>query len=217
MREQETARKYWDGKSKHRIPSEKVIHAFANAKISFLKKNIPDLKKLKTLEAGCGDGYISRFMEKETDLLGIDISKGMLAKNPANKKIMGSAYDLPFGDNSFDLVMESNMLHHLARPLDCVTELKRVAKNYVFLSEPNARSWAIYISHYIDPDERQCCDYNLKFLERFLNDAGMETVAKKNYGRVPPNKARPFMLPFLIWLEKNLPGGYFSMALGKIS
>ena len=217
MNENTKSKKYWDEKSSHRIPNEKVIKAFAQAKISILKRNIPHLKQLSTLEVGCGDGYISRYLKNETNLTGADISMGMLKKNPLENKFIGSAYQLPFKDNSFDLVFESNMLHHLDYPIQAVEEMKRVSRAYMFLSEPNANSPAIYFSHRFNPDERQCCKYNLNFLEKLFNDTRIEIIEKKNGGRVPPNKTFPFMLPYLHFFENVLPGGFFSMILGKVS
>ncbi len=216
MNEHKQSKKEWDEKAQTRRPNPRVIAAFAATKIKFLKQNIDDLENLNTLEVGCGDGFVSRYLMRRTNLVGVDLSAGMLKHNPLPAKALASVYDLPFADNSFDLVFESNMLHHLANPRRAVAEMMRVSKNYLFLSEPNKNSPPVYLSHLADPGERGCPMYDRRDLERFLQDAGLALVAGVSYGRVPPKRTPPFLVGALSWLEDRIPGGFFAMAIGKI-
>jgi ubiquinone/menaquinone biosynthesis C-methylase UbiE len=49
----------------------------------------------------------------------------------------GDIYKLPYKDNSFDLVICSEVLEHLEDPGKGLEELKRVSKRYCLLSVPN--------------------------------------------------------------------------------
>jgi ubiquinone/menaquinone biosynthesis C-methylase UbiE len=51
--------------------------------------------------------------------------------------IEGDATALPFADNSFDFVIETGMLHHVARPERAVAEMIRVARIGVMISDSN--------------------------------------------------------------------------------
>jgi SAM-dependent methyltransferase len=216
LKEHEKSKKEWDKKAETRMPDPRVIAAFAATKIKFLKKHIGDLENLSTLEVGCGDGFVSRYLMRRTNLVGVDLSAGMLKQNPLPAKALASAYELPFADNSFDLVFESNMLHHIDDPRRAVAEMKRVAGKYLFLSEPNKKSPPVYLSHLADSGERGCPMYDRRDLEGFLLDAGLELVAGASYGRVPPKRTPPFLVGLLVWMEDVIPGGFFAMAIGKI-
>ena len=49
----------------------------------------------------------------------------------------GTIYALPYKDNSFDLIICSEVLEHLEHPDKALEELQRVSKKYVALSVPN--------------------------------------------------------------------------------
>jgi SAM-dependent methyltransferase len=215
MNELDRSKNLWDKKAKVRRPNPRVIAAFARPKIRFLADQIPSLQSLKTLEVGCGDGYISKHLMGRTHLLGVDLSASMLARNPLAQKAIASAYDLPFADDQFDIAIESNMLHHLDDPEKAIKELMRVSRRYVFLSEPNPHSPPIYLTHLLDPDERRCLSFGLAFLETLCEHAGLEIVRGENAGRVAPNRTPEFLLGFLKGLETVLPGGFFSMVLAQ--
>ena len=49
----------------------------------------------------------------------------------------GNIYALPYKDNSFDLLICSEVLEHLEHPEEALKELHRVTKKYVIFSVPN--------------------------------------------------------------------------------
>ncbi|MGO9739936.1 MAG: class I SAM-dependent methyltransferase [Roseiarcus sp.] len=49
----------------------------------------------------------------------------------------GDALKLPFEDDSFDYVIETGVLHHISDPLTAVTEMARVARKGVMISDSN--------------------------------------------------------------------------------
>ena len=57
---------------------------------------------------------------------------------------------LPFADNTFDVVMSSEVLEHLVRPVDCIAELLRITRKYLIMTSLEALSanrWQRWLSH----------------------------------------------------------------------
>jgi len=103
------------------------------------------------LDAGCGPATISAdiadavFPGKVTAL---DISTSELdhgrrlaeGREIVNLEFMaGSAYEIPFPDNSFDVVFSHDLIEHLREPLRALKEFHRVARpgGFVALSSPD--------------------------------------------------------------------------------
>ena len=215
MTTETNSRNTWEQKAKTRQKNETVLAAFARTKIEFLRTHLPDLQSAQTLEVGCGDGYLSRYLNSHTELLGVDSSAAMLAGNPHTKKALASVFALPFNDATFDLVLESNMFHHLESPAKALEEMKRVSKKYICLIEPNAQSLPVYITHRIDPTEHLCLRYNRKYLESLCSKSGLRIIDSVNAGWITPNKVPGFLVRPLALMERFIPGGFFSMVLAS--
>lgn len=85
-----------------------------------------DRHSSKILDVGCGNGFVSQ-LYPNFDIVGIDISDGMLAHNP-HKWIKAPAESIPFPDNHFDYVICRSLLHHLEVPELGLREMYRVLK-----------------------------------------------------------------------------------------
>jgi ubiquinone/menaquinone biosynthesis C-methylase UbiE len=75
-------------------------------------------QKIKVLDIGCGAGRVYDFFKGyQVDYTGVDISKeliGIAKKSyPREKFIVADATELPFQDNSFDLVFSIATIHHI--------------------------------------------------------------------------------------------------------
>lgn len=75
----------------------------------------------RILDVGCGDGGLVRFLTREgARVVGLECSQVQLRHAEAAARIGGESYvfgrgeDLPFEDRSFDAVVFSNSLHHVA-------------------------------------------------------------------------------------------------------
>ena len=97
------------------------------------------------LDAGCGEGFVARRLlaaMPELALTGCDVSRGALAiaerANPTARFVPGSVVDLPFPDDTFDVVGCFEVLEHLEgeMPRRGVAELARVARRAVVISVP---------------------------------------------------------------------------------
>jgi ubiquinone/menaquinone biosynthesis C-methylase UbiE len=110
------------------------------------------LDPASVLDVGCGEGVVTERLARRlapAKVLGVDAEEGGLqaewaARSAPNLSFAtGSAYELPFADESFDLVCAIEVLEHLERPRDALAEMRRVAGRALLLSVPNEPGWRI--------------------------------------------------------------------------
>lgn len=85
----------------------------------------------RVLEAGCGTGLVlSRLREVASETHGFDLSAGMVhkARERGLSVALGSVTDVPFRDNSFDLVCSFKVLAHVPDIKRALAELSRVTR-----------------------------------------------------------------------------------------
>jgi ubiquinone/menaquinone biosynthesis C-methylase UbiE len=85
----------------------------------------------RVLEVGCGTGLILRRIAQHADnAWGVDLSPGMVrvAKQRGLQVVLGSATDLPFADESFDLVCSFKVLAHVPDIGRALSEIARVTR-----------------------------------------------------------------------------------------
>ena len=122
-------------------PLQKLL---LNNFFSTIFKMIDDLSINRILDAGCGEGVmLGQFKDKKIGkyLEGVDYSKDALnlAKNFYSNIVFkkGNIYNLPYKNNSFDLVTCIEVLEHLEKPRNAVQEIMKVSRKYVIFSVPN--------------------------------------------------------------------------------
>jgi ubiquinone/menaquinone biosynthesis C-methylase UbiE len=99
------------------------------------------------LEIGCGFGAMSEFFQNYCDeLLVLDISQVLASRT--SKKLglsacVADAKQLPFVDNSWDLIVTSECVEHTGDPLQAIREMLRILKpgGNLVLTTPN-RLWS---------------------------------------------------------------------------
>lgn len=107
---------------------------------------IPYLKPgMTVLDCGCGPGTITiglAELDQTINVTGIDFSEDQINRaraSAAEKGVgnvsfeVGSVYELPFPDNSFDAVFSNALYVHLTDPADAIRESHRVLKDGGFL------------------------------------------------------------------------------------
>ena len=117
-----------------------LINNFYSSLISFAKP----LKAETILDAGCGEGFTMDKLLKSgvgKKIEGIEYSKDAISFGrklfPKLTFREGSVYELPYKNNSFDLVICTEVLEHLEEPAKALTEMLRVSKKYLIISVPN--------------------------------------------------------------------------------
>lgn len=183
-----------------RHPTHPVVKAFVLPKINFIQINI-DIENKTLLDVGCGNGFFTyNFRRRYCDAIGLDNSEQMIRTNPCNKLILGDANQLPFSKNSFDIVFCSNLLHHLDNPEKAIKEMKRVARGYIIVSEPNRNNPFIFLFALFKKDERNILKSTKNYIKKICN---LELIKSLTSGLVFPNATPKCLLPILKGFEFN--------------
>ncbi len=206
---------YWAGKKERRYPTHSAIRQFAIPKIKKIFEVTGLSSDARILDVGCGNGYFTYYFAKTNPTVGIDNSETMLQQNPNKDLVLGSAADLPFKDDSFDLVFCSNLLHHLEDPLNALQEMKRVSRKFVAVSEPNSLNPGMFLFEIIVEEERAALKFHLGHLKQLFGKSGLKLLYAKNMGSIVPNKTPAFLVPILKPLDVEHPLGFYSLCIGK--
>jgi SAM-dependent methyltransferase len=105
-------------------------------------------------EAGCGEGFISQHiyhhridMQKMVKISASDLSetviKRAILEYPHIRFHVRSIYHLKEKNDSYDLVIASEVLEHLEEPELAIEEIFRISRNYILISVPNEPIWRI--------------------------------------------------------------------------
>ncbi len=102
-------------------------------------------RELTFLDIGAGDGSLGRALTRWAARRGwnwrvtsLDASPMALELNPDDNAVLGAALNLPFKDGSFDVVIASQMTHHLVDDGEVArhfAEAWRVAKEAIVISD----------------------------------------------------------------------------------
>lgn len=117
----------------------KLINGFYK-KINLI---VRDLNCQSILDAGCGDGEALIRLKRclPDNVAAFDINKGRIddARNrlPDVKIETQDIYQLPYDDNSFDLILCLEVLEHLKNPSSALKEIARVTSKYLIVSVPS--------------------------------------------------------------------------------
>ena len=141
------------------------------------------------LDLGCGTGYLIKEIKKQLDCkaCGLDISEEMLKE--AKKNIsdcdykLGDSENIPWEDNSFDLVLCSASFHHYPHPEKVLDEIKRVLKTngVLILGDPTMpivlrQIFNLFIKYSESGDYRI---YDKNEMNELLNMSGFKLIEYK--------------------------------------
>ena len=140
--------RYHDRISDKRYNSPYWLRRYAHRQI--YGQFLPYLKPSQTvLDAGCGEGLLSCLAASgSAKVVGVDISAPNIdaARRIAEgwgvqaKFLQGDLERLPFGDNSFDVVLCSHVLEHLPELSAGLREIYRVTRDGALIAMPTCLS-----------------------------------------------------------------------------
>jgi SAM-dependent methyltransferase len=117
-----------------------------DARLVAILERLEPVEGRRVLDLGCGKGRFARsLMERGAEVVGLDLSAGMLADAGGLVRVRGSACRLPFDRGSFDAVVAVEVFEHLApEAIDRVCgEVLRVLEpgGTFVVVDKNAWSW----------------------------------------------------------------------------
>lgn len=152
----------------------------------------------KLLEVGCGRGWQSLALAKVGfEVVGLDVSLDLLSDFQKSLEVepqlqnscfplIGSAYELPFPDASFNVIFCTEVLEHLTEPEKAVSEMARVLApdGRLFITVPSViservlgtihRRWSDYNGHLRPLPRREVRDW--------IGHSGLELYAVRKLG-----------------------------------
>jgi len=89
------------------------------------------------LDAGCGNGTVTNRLTPRWDVVGCDISEAAV-KRVLAPALVADLCAIPFGDQSFDLTISSDVIEHLPDSIyaQALTEIARVSSRYILIAVP---------------------------------------------------------------------------------
>jgi SAM-dependent methyltransferase len=148
-------------------------------------------RRPRILDVGCGTGANLILLSKYGDAEGVDVSEDALAfcrERGLEKVTLGAAEELPYEDNTFDLVTALDVVEHMDDDLAGLTEMQRVLR-------PGGRA-LLFVPTFMflwglqDDVSNHRRRYRMPQLRRVLEQAGFE-VERTTYANIT------FFLPIL--------------------
>ncbi len=102
-----------------------------------------DITNKKVLDAGCGTGWFSKgAVDRGAQVTSMDLGEKLLSKvaeKCESERVVGSILQMPFPDNTFDIIISSEVIEHVPSPFEGVKEMYRVLKpgGILILTTPN--------------------------------------------------------------------------------
>ena len=163
--------------------------------IQDIEQSLPS--RSKVLEAGCGTGQTLALLSERHDTVGLDISRAALnlARSNCKNPVLGSIFQIPFKNNTFDLVYNSGVIEHFKDPenVAAIQEMARVTKSSgrVVIIVPNTLCIWYKVGKYVAVMMRNFEfgyeeDYSPKRLETAVRRAGLEIEKMFGLQVLPP-------------------------------
>jgi 2-polyprenyl-3-methyl-5-hydroxy-6-metoxy-1,4-benzoquinol methylase len=139
---------YYDKYNTHNKIEQLLMKQFFKNTEICLKKSGKQISSI--LEAGCGEGYFTNFLQKiftDSRIDAFDVSKAVIEQATLTyvniNFQVGSVYSIASENEQYDLVVASEVLEHLETPEKALNELLRVSSGYVLITVPHEPIWRI--------------------------------------------------------------------------
>lgn len=171
---------------------ESSLHAwYLQSRHEFIARTALEATKtsssiIHVLDAGCGIGGISKELRRRgVSVTGCDknpdaIEQGIKSTRLSDAQI-ADLCALPYPDNTFDLVICSEVLEHVPDDRQALRELLRVSKGPVFITVPAHRYLWTDSDRLLEHQRR----YSRRDLAQLINDSGAQFANIKAFGALP--------------------------------
>ena len=162
---------------------------------------------ISILDVGCGDGYLTnKLAGKYSRVVGLDISEEAL-RYVKTEKFRASTENLPFKDDSFALVLSTELVEHL--PDDAyrkaIAEMKRVSKEWILIGVPWKEQLSIAQSRCI----RCGAKFHVNYHHRSFNSSKLRKIFAPEFKLVAYQQVggeKAYYVPWLLWIKRHLGG-----------
>lgn len=93
------------------------------------------------LDLGAGNSCLGELLEMHCDCRAINLEVAKYQTRNSLPVVIYNGRDIPFKDNSFDVVLIMFVLHHAAEPAQVLKEAKRICRRSVVVFEDHIESW----------------------------------------------------------------------------
>lgn len=168
----------------------------------YMKQTLPVVQRTAAVESGdrvldvaCGTGELLRRIAEATpgaELTGVDLAPKMIERarhkcsgEPGIRIVQADAHNLPFADDSFDIVPCASTFHYFSHPDVVLDEVRRVLRpgGRLVLLDWCRDYWTCRVMdmllQYVDPAHGTC--YTLADLTTLLNRAGLDVTGAFRY------------------------------------
>ena len=207
---------HWNTRRSYRAPDDVVARAFAEPKLDWLCQQLDVSEDTTVLDVGAGNGMFTYWWSRRVRTVqGIELSANMIERSLCRELMReGDAYDLPFDDDSFDLVFAGNLLHHLTSPDDAIREMARVSRGSIAICEGNRNHPPMAAFGVTSRVCRGLLHYSRRTLDDLAAASGIDVVATRLHGYVYENTSPQASLPIARRLERTLAGGAYILLAG---
>jgi SAM-dependent methyltransferase len=200
----------------YRGPTHPVVAAYVQPKLDYIASTIGLRRDWTVLDVGCGNGIFTHHLAKLCpSVVGLDYSANLLKGNPEKVLIRGDATTLPFPDESFDVVFEANILHHIGDRLAVVAEMARVARKYVVLLEPNRYNPVMLGLSLVVSEERGGLRSSVTRLQSEILECGLQPVSNLTTGMISQNNTPAFLIPLLKRFDRQIWWGEYIVTIAR--
>jgi len=206
---------YFEGETGYVDPRHPTARAFAFPKLEYILSQLSSIQTV--LDVGAGNGTFTYYWQAHVETVeGIELSYNLISQSPCVDRLRhGNVYNLPYAENAFDLIFESNLLHHLAHPVRALAEMKRVARKYVVCLEPNRNNPLMFAFASLCAVERKTLKFSPRYLRQLMNQVGLTRTALRTTGMISQHRTPPWILPLLKPFDRSFPLGMYTIAIAK--
>lgn len=209
------ARRYrWE--RRYPEPRESSVDAFIRPKIDWLSKSVALHADTSVLDVSAANGTCTWHLgERSNRVVGVDFSYALLKRAPkgGSPRVQADAALLPFADDTFDIVLESNFLHHVPDPETVLDEMIRVSNRYIVLIEANRWHPPMAAFMALHPPDWKGLRFSPRYIRRLARRSCLSVVALGTLGMIYPNHTPGVLLRPLARFDGPYPLGAYTVAL----